>query len=308
MSKATGQQKLSLVYGLARYDQVETDTIVTGLIDENTDPDEVDNIVAALRANETESLEKIKAAAAEASKNENWSTKVRLAIVALHLGDESLAAEMLRDRPETTTPEVELPDLLADFRNEVEKITALSDEQRSAADNRLKLAVAHYFLGQDDLALVEFDHLANSGSANWEVWLRQAICQARVGKVDDARESLKQLSEVTRTQSLVAYANILVEAWLGNLDEAEKQLNQLIAESPKDSTAQYNAACIAAQLVRVCDEKGLAGKAKFKDLALQLLRKAYADLGYNGSSGIDNDPDFIPITSGSRLSRSGIAN
>jgi len=100
-SEATGQQKLSLAYALARYDQVELDTLISGLIAEETDPEEVDNIVVGLRANETESLAKITAAAAETSKSENWPIKARLAIVALHLGDPSLAAEMLRDGPAT---------------------------------------------------------------------------------------------------------------------------------------------------------------------------------------------------------------
>ena len=290
-------QKLSLAYGLARYDQVDTAAIIDGLIDEETEPDEVDNIVTAFRMDESESLEVVRDAAKDASNASGWPTKARLAIVALHLGDDSLAAEMLRDGPETTVPKVELPDLIADFRKQIEQINDLPEEQRTSQEQRLKLAVAHYFLDQDEQALVEFEQLVSGNSANWEVWLRRAICEARVGKAEDARESLKQLADVTRTQSLIAYANILVEAWLGNLEEAEEKLDELIAGSSEDSVAQYNAACIAAQLVRVCRQKDFPGEERFKKLALQRLRSAYADLGYSGPSGseIATDPDFIPL-------------
>lgn len=42
VSKATGQQKRSLSYGLARYDQVDIDAMVAGVINEDTDPEEID--------------------------------------------------------------------------------------------------------------------------------------------------------------------------------------------------------------------------------------------------------------------------
>ena len=96
---ATRKQKLNLAYGLAYFDQVEIQTIIEGLVDKETEPEEIVNIVAALRNDVSQSLERIKTIGDETTKNKNWIVKVRLAIVSLHLGNVSLAAEMLRDGP-----------------------------------------------------------------------------------------------------------------------------------------------------------------------------------------------------------------
>ncbi len=291
---SSGQEKLNLAYGLAHFGLVELDTLITGLTGEDTEPEEVDNLVLALQKNKTESLKAISDAAEDASIQSDWSKKARLAIVALHLGDQSLAAEMLCDQP-ATTAEVMLPELLADFRKQIEQINDLPEEQRNSPEQRLKLAVAHYFLDQDERALVEFEQLVSGDSANWEVWLRQAICQARIGKADDARNSLKQLAGTTRTASLISYGEILVQAWLGNLDQAEGQLNEIIVGFPENPNAHYDAARIAAQLVRVCRQKNVPGEQRFKELALEQLECAYSVPGHDYSPGINNDADFIPL-------------
>ena len=57
---------------------------------------------------------------------------------------------------------------------------------------------------------------------------------------------------------------------------------------------QYNGACMAAQLARIQADDS-AEAARLKQRALELLRRAYVELGYNGSSGIDNDPDLAPL-------------
>ncbi len=99
-SEATDQQKPNLTDGPSRFDKLDTNTIVTAVVNDDAEPEEVDKILLALRRNESDSLEKIKAAAAIATEQKHWSKKTRLAVVSLHLGDESLAAEMLRDGPE----------------------------------------------------------------------------------------------------------------------------------------------------------------------------------------------------------------
>lgn len=97
---SVGQQRLNLSYGLANFDQVEFEALIEGLLDSETDPDEVDNIVTALKNARSKALAEAKFKADEVSSNQNWIHKARLAMVALHLGDESLAAEMLRDSPD----------------------------------------------------------------------------------------------------------------------------------------------------------------------------------------------------------------
>lgn len=96
---ATEEQMLKLAYGLAHFGQFENQTLFDGLVDKTTEHDEIENIVAALKDNASEALERIKTAADKESKDQNWIVKVRLAIVSLYLGNSSLAAEMLRQGP-----------------------------------------------------------------------------------------------------------------------------------------------------------------------------------------------------------------
>ena len=109
IENASGEQKHNLAYGLAQYGQVEIDTILEGILDLEFDPDEIDNVVNALRHDRSNSVEKLKSMALDESESKNWNNKSRLAIIALYLGEKSLAAEMLRDGPENIQPKLKLP-------------------------------------------------------------------------------------------------------------------------------------------------------------------------------------------------------
>ena len=103
--EAEGQQKLSLAYALARVGHVEVDAIVAGLVDADTRPSEVSNVVTALSPTKERALPELRSAAAAASGEQNWPVKTRLAIVAMYLGDTSIAAEMLRGTSNLPQPE-----------------------------------------------------------------------------------------------------------------------------------------------------------------------------------------------------------
>ena len=60
IENASGEQKHNLAYGLAQYGQVEIDTILEGILDLEFDPDEIDNVVNALRHDRSNSVEKLK--------------------------------------------------------------------------------------------------------------------------------------------------------------------------------------------------------------------------------------------------------
>ena len=91
VSNADNQQKLNLAYGLAHFGELDVDALITDLTRETTKPQEVENILTALRHDTSASLQTLMTYAHEASIVNSWSTKARLATVALQLGDASLS-------------------------------------------------------------------------------------------------------------------------------------------------------------------------------------------------------------------------
>ena len=302
---AKGQMRSNLAYGLAQLGNVKVDIIIEALTNEETEGSEVDNIVNALRYDESKSLEKIKFFAAVYEGRRGWVVKARLAIAALHLGDDSLVSEMLQGPPERLQQTLELPDLLAGFRKQVEQIMALPEGRRNTAASRMGLARAYYYLEEYEKALIELAQPVNFESASAEFWFLRAVCEAHCGLNQESKRSLLELVKATSSPILVRYGQILVTAGLGDLKEGETQLKIMIADFAKDPVAQYTAACIAAQFVRISRRVNSPDAPKFKSLTLKLLRKAYCDLGYKGSAGsqyvirvsreIDNDFDLIPL-------------
>jgi formylglycine-generating enzyme required for sulfatase activity len=97
---AEPQHKLGLAYAMARYGEVDAPFLVSRI--ERSAPEEVDNLAAALGRARQASLEAIHALAQKAAAEKNWRLEARLAVVALHIDDGGIAAEMCRvaDRPD----------------------------------------------------------------------------------------------------------------------------------------------------------------------------------------------------------------
>jgi len=94
------QHKLGLAYAMARYGQVDVPFLVSRI--HGSAPEEVDNLAAAFGRAREASSEAIHDLAKKAAAEQNWRLKARLAVVALHLEDDLIAADMCRidDRPD----------------------------------------------------------------------------------------------------------------------------------------------------------------------------------------------------------------
>ncbi|MCP4778376.1 MAG: hypothetical protein GY880_29520, partial [Planctomycetaceae bacterium] len=92
---APPQQKLSLAYGLANYDCVDLDTLLNGLVNESTKPEEMENILGAIKTHKAEAMPMILSHAAQATRKSKWGIKTRLAIAAMHFGNTEPMVEML---------------------------------------------------------------------------------------------------------------------------------------------------------------------------------------------------------------------
>ena len=91
---AESQNKLGLGYALASYAEVDADYLCSQI--QSAAPEEVDNLAAALGKAREASLKTLGAHAKRAEGTPDWRFKARLAVIALHLGSESVAADVCR--------------------------------------------------------------------------------------------------------------------------------------------------------------------------------------------------------------------
>ena len=99
-ANAEPQRKLGLAYAMARYSQVDGPFLASQI--HGSAPEEVDNLLDAFGRARQASSEAIHDLAKKAAAEQNWRLKARLAVVALHLEDDTIAADMCRidDRPD----------------------------------------------------------------------------------------------------------------------------------------------------------------------------------------------------------------
>ncbi len=88
------RQKLPLTYALAHFGAVDVEFLVSQI--PHAAAGEADNIATALGHSKRESLQALHAAADASEATQDWRLKQRLAVVAVHLGDLSLAQDMCR--------------------------------------------------------------------------------------------------------------------------------------------------------------------------------------------------------------------
>jgi formylglycine-generating enzyme required for sulfatase activity len=149
-SVADVHHKLGLAYALAEYGEPVSPFLCSQI--QHSSPDEVNNFASALRHAREASLNAIQAFAKEAESKQNWRHKARLAIVALHLEDDRMAADMCRikDRPDPVQRTIFIDEFTA-WHGDVVELAAYC---RNLTDPALRSAIclAIGSLSSDQLA------------------------------------------------------------------------------------------------------------------------------------------------------------
>jgi serine/threonine protein kinase/formylglycine-generating enzyme required for sulfatase activity len=127
---AEPDRKLGLAYALAEYGDVDAVFLCSPI--KKSAPEEVDNFVAALGHDHDKSLTAIQSSATQSHSEQDWRLKAQLAVVALHLGDDTIAADMCRieDRPDPVQRTMfvdEFPVWHGDLEKLVKRCEKLSD-------------------------------------------------------------------------------------------------------------------------------------------------------------------------------------
>ena len=131
-ANAEPQHKLGLAYAMARYGQVDAPFLVSRI--ERSAPEEVDNFAAAFGRARQAASEAIHDLAKKATAEQNWRLEARLAVVALHLEDDRIPADMCRidDRPDPVQRTIFIDELPA-WHGDLNNLAAYSQPQSDAA-------------------------------------------------------------------------------------------------------------------------------------------------------------------------------
>ncbi len=137
---AEPQHKRGLAYAMARYGRVDVPFLVSQV--QRSANEEVDNLVVAFGRVREASSEAIHDLAKKATAERNWRLKARLAVVALHLEDDRIAADMCRidDRPDPVQRTIFIDELPAWHGD----VTKLATYCQSRSDTSLRSGL---FLG-----------------------------------------------------------------------------------------------------------------------------------------------------------------
>jgi serine/threonine protein kinase/formylglycine-generating enzyme required for sulfatase activity len=145
---AEPQQKPGLAYALAAHGEVDAPFLVSQI--QRSAPDEVDNLAAAFGRARQASSEAIHELAKKVAAQHDWRLKARLAVVALHLEDDRIAAGMCRtaDQPDPIQRTIFIDELPA-WHGDITKLATYCQARSDAAlRSGLCLAVGSIPLGQ----------------------------------------------------------------------------------------------------------------------------------------------------------------
>jgi serine/threonine protein kinase/formylglycine-generating enzyme required for sulfatase activity len=182
-TNAKPEHKLGLAYAMARYGQVDASFLVSKI--ERSAPDGVDNFAGAFRLARDASLDAIDGFATKATAERNWRLKARLAVVALHLEDDRIAADMCRieDRPDPVQRTIFIDEFSA-WRGDVDKLATYF---QSRTDPALRSGIC---LGVGSIAS---EKLTEAKREVWEPVLTQWYEAASDGVTHSAADwSLRQ--------------------------------------------------------------------------------------------------------------------
>ena len=144
-ANAERQQKLGLAYALAAHGEVDVPFLVSQI--QRSATEEVDNLAAAFGCSRAAAMDTIQDKAAA---EKDWRLKARLAVVALHLEDDRIAADMCRidDRPDPIQRTIFIDELPAWHGDVTRLATYAQARSDSALRSGLCLAVGSIALRQ----------------------------------------------------------------------------------------------------------------------------------------------------------------
>ncbi len=191
-------------------------------------------------------------------------------------------------------PAAKLADPLDSFRQQLAEIKELPAEKQDDPQVRRARAAAQYQLGNLEPALADLDFLISQGTVTAFVLQYRTQTLARLGKGDEARESLERYLATNDEASVKLYVQIQVPARLGEFEKASAQLEAAVKAVGQNMDDLYYVACAAALSSQALSAKDASQAAKFADRTFELLRQLVAQ-GYSNAEQLKSDEDLASL-------------
>ncbi len=194
-------------------------------------------------------------------------------------------------------PAAKLPDPLEPFRRQLARIESQPAERLDEPQIRQIRAVAFYQLGNLEAALADLDFLISKEITTINVLQYRTVTLARLGKPDEAKESLTKYMATDAPPSFKLYVQILVPAWLGDFEHAATELEAAVTATGQanDNFDDFNnVVCAAALCSQALSAKDATQSQKLADRTFELLRQM-VDQGYTNANQLKSDADFASL-------------
>ncbi len=193
-------------------------------------------------------------------------------------------------------PAEKLADPLEPFRQQLAQIESLPAERLDEPQIRQIRAAAFYQLGNLEAAIADFDFLISKEIVTANVLQYRTFTLARLGKADEAKQSMTQFFAMNPSPSIKWFVQIAVLAGLGEFEQASAELEAAATgERPVgDELYYYNLACAAALCSQALSGKDAAQSQKFADRTFELLQQVIAQ-GYTNANQLKSDADFASL-------------
>jgi serine/threonine protein kinase/formylglycine-generating enzyme required for sulfatase activity/tetratricopeptide (TPR) repeat protein len=180
------------------------------------------------------------------------------------------------------------------YREQLAQIAALPADQLDQPQTRLLRAQVQYHLGELESALADLDFLVERNAISASVLQYRVWTLARLRKADEARAELVKYLERDEDPSTQAYVQIVLAAWLGNFDEAARQLDAIVTASPQNADTLLNAARAAALASQACADSDASRSMSLLDRAFAVLDTAVTQ-GYKIAQQLRTDIDLAQL-------------
>ena len=192
-------------------------------------------------------------------------------------------------------PVAKLADPLETFRQQLAQIEKLPAEKLDEPPVREARATAHYQLGNMEAALADLDFVVGQAfSLPSSVLQYRTLTLARLGRADEAKESLTKYLATDAAASFKTYVQIQVPACLGDFEAASTELESAVTAVGENTDDMYKVACAAALCSQALAAKDPAQSAKFADRTFELLQQMVFQ-GYRKADQLKGDADFVSL-------------
>ncbi len=179
------------------------------------------------------------------------------------------------------------------YRKQLATLANLPAERFEDPKLRELRAIAYFKTDQLENALAEFDAIIENNAVTPTISTYHILTLARLGKREQAYQSLEKYLSTNPQASLKSYLQIQLPAWLGDVTKAWTELQAAASSSDLTELDLYNIACASAlcsQAIRPIDAEQ---SNKFADRTIELLEQLI-NQGYRKST-FKSDVDFLAL-------------